>query len=263
MKLSGFTVVKNALSLDYAVIECLNSLLPVCDEVVVGEMGSTDGTRLALQAWSERDPRIRIVDIRDWTKERGNVRWFVEALNETRQHLAHPMMLQLDADEVLGDDRETVSLVNRAKETGEAFAFDRLNFARDAKSLIPEGCCCGKYVVRIGPSKLWIPSDEPHERGEVELLDIAHIEPMAKIFHLGFLRRPEAFYSKARIVLNAFFNGFDPRLEEAEKLGAEPLSKFEWWDRLEPYRGYYPRGVTEWLQARGHLAVRPEPVKSA
>lgn len=257
MKLSGFVVCKNALSLDYAIVECINSLLPVCDEVVVGEMGSTDGTRLALQSWAERDPRIRIVDIRDWTRERGNMRWFVEALNETRQHLRHPMMLQLDADEVLSDDRETLALVQRAKETGEAFAFDRLNFAKDAKHLIPEGECCGKFVVRIGPSKLWIPSDEPHERGEVELLDIAHIEPTAKIFHLGFLRHPEAFYAKARVVLGAFFNNFDQRLADAEQERADPLSKFEWWNRLERYTGDYPAGVKEWLRARGHLPPAP------
>jgi glycosyltransferase involved in cell wall biosynthesis len=252
VRLSGFTVCKNALSLDYAIVECINSLLPVCDEVVVGEMGSTDGTRLALQAWSERDSRIRIVDIRDWTRERGNMKWFVEALNETRQHLQYPMMLQLDADEVLGDDRETLALVQRAKETGEIFAFDRLNFARDAKSLIPEGECCGKYVVRIGPSKYWIPSDEPHERGEVEFLDLAHIEPMAKIFHLGFLRHPEAFYAKARVVLGAFFNEFDSRLAAAEREQTDPLSKFEWWNRLERYTGDYPAGVKKWMLARGH-----------
>lgn len=252
MKLSGFTIAKNCLSLDYCIEECIQSMLPICDEVVVGIMGSEDGTLDLIHNWSTCEPKLRYVPVRDWTLQKGNMNWFVEALNETRQCLRYPMALQLDADEVLGTDSKTLQAIRRCVETKDAIAMDRLNFVKDHKHLIPEGYCCGKYVVRCGPSNLWWPSDEPHQRGEVPLLDMAHIETDAKIFHLGFLRKREAFYAKARVVLGAFFNEFDQRLAKAESENYHPFQEFEWWNNLTPYSGYYPELIKEWLRARGY-----------
>lgn len=179
--------------------------------------------------------------------------WYTSALNETREHLRYASAVNLDADEVLSDDFTTHEIVLKAAREMRAIALDRLNFARDAKSLIPEHECLGKHVVRVGPSNLWWPSDEPHERGEVPLLDMASITPEAKIFHLGFLRKRGAFFRKARVVLGAFFDNYDSRLTEAEEKGLSPLAKFPWFDRLEPYNGRYPESVSKWLTERGFL----------
>lgn len=251
-QLSGFTVSKNCLDLDYCIGLTIQSLLPICDEVVVGEMGSTDGTRQYLEAWMDVEPKLRVVPIWDWTLEKGNHQWFVNALNETRKELRFPMALQLDSDEYLSDDRKTQDIVHNAVRAGDAIALDRLNFARNAHSLIPEGECVGKYVVRVGPSHLTWCSDEPHLPGEVPLLDMAHIEPEAKIFHLGFLRKPQAFFAKSKVVLGAFFNEYDKRIADAEEKGRLPLERFPWWNRLVPYNGYYPEAVKKWMIERGH-----------
>ncbi len=251
-KCSGFTVSKNCLSLDYPIGLTILSMRSVCDEVVIGDMGSIDGTFEQLKQLSSADPCVRVVKIHDWTLEKGNPEWFVRALNECRMALKYPMALELDADEVLSDDPKTLAIVRKAIEDGDCIAVDRLNFARDARSLIPEGEAVGKYVVRVGPSNLWWPSDEFHNRGEVELLDRAHIEPDAKIFHLGFLRNTEAYFAKARVVLGAFFNEFDVRLAEAEAKGAPPMSGMPWWDRLVPYDGPYPAVVKQWMFERGY-----------
>ena len=250
--LSAFTVCKNALSLDYAIVECVNSLLPVADEVVVGDMGSTDGTREVLVDWMAREPKLRVVPIPDFTQQRGYVHWWTDALNRTREELRYRMMLQLDADEVLGDDPGTLESIRHAVAHTNAFAFCRLNYCRDPFSLIPENCCCGKWVVRIGPSNLWLPSDEPHERGTVHILDMAFNQPAATIHHLGFLRRPEAFYAKARVVLGAFFGNYDTRLVESEKAGENPMARMEWYSRLVPYVGPHPEAVKSWCRARGY-----------
>lgn len=255
--LSGFTISKNCRSLDYCLIECIESMLPVCDEVVVGEMGSTDGTREILDAWMVTEPKLRVVTIRDWTLERANHSWFTSALNETREHLDYCQGLQLDSDEVLSDGNETIAAIKRACNKTNAIALDRLNFVRDATSLIPEGECVGKYVVRCGPSHLWWPSDEHHERGEVHLLDMSHIEPTARIFHLGFLRKPEAFYAKAKVVLGAFFGNYDQRLADAEKIGANPMSGMPWYNRLASYDGHYPDSVRKWMTERGYVVPLP------
>ncbi len=178
--------------------------------------------------------------------------WFVSALNETREYCRYSCMLELDADEVLSDSEETHYAVRHAMEHCNAYAFNRLNFVRDASSLIPEGECVGKWVVRIGPSHLWMPSDEPHDRGEVHLLDMACHNPKGVIFHLGFLRQREAYFAKAR-VLGAFFGEFDERLARAERDGAHPFAEFPWWNRLTPYSGYYPDSVRKWMTERGYV----------
>lgn len=250
--LSGFTVTKNCIERDYCLRECVESMLLVCDEVVVGDMGSTDETIPLLLEWFKHEPKLRIVHIPDWTSAKADNKWYVSALNDCREHLAYDTMLQLDADEVLSDDPDTLAYVRSAVEKRDAFAFNRLNFVRDARSLIPENECCGKFVVRIGPSHLWLPSDEPHPRGECHILDMSYHRPDAFIFHLGFLRRPEAFYKKARVVLGAFFGNYDQRLADAEATGKDPMSGMPWYDRLVPYNGSYPKAVREWLVARGY-----------
>lgn len=44
MKVSGFTFVRNAIKYDYPIVEAIQSILPLCDEVVVAVGNSDDGT---------------------------------------------------------------------------------------------------------------------------------------------------------------------------------------------------------------------------
>ena len=44
MKVTGFTIVKDAIKYDYPVIEAISSVLPLCDEFVVAVGKSSDGT---------------------------------------------------------------------------------------------------------------------------------------------------------------------------------------------------------------------------
>lgn len=44
MKVSGFTIVRNAITFDYPVVEAIQSILPVCDEFIVAVGNSEDGT---------------------------------------------------------------------------------------------------------------------------------------------------------------------------------------------------------------------------
>jgi len=59
MKISGFTIVRNAIKYNYPVLESINSILPICDEFVVNVGDSQDDT-LKLIA-SIRGPKIKII----------------------------------------------------------------------------------------------------------------------------------------------------------------------------------------------------------
>ncbi len=59
MKVSGFTIIRNALKYDYPVVEAITSILPICDEFVVSVGNSEDETLALIQ--SINSPKIRIV----------------------------------------------------------------------------------------------------------------------------------------------------------------------------------------------------------
>ncbi|MBL7866083.1 MAG: glycosyltransferase family 2 protein, partial [Cyclobacteriaceae bacterium] len=69
MKVSGFTIIRNAVLLDYPVVEAIRSILPLCDEVVVAVGKSEDNTRELVRSI---DPKIRVIDtVWDDTQREG------------------------------------------------------------------------------------------------------------------------------------------------------------------------------------------------
>ncbi len=60
MKVSGFTIVRNAINYDYPIVEAIESILPLCDEVVVAVGNSTDDTLELIK--SINSPKIKIIE---------------------------------------------------------------------------------------------------------------------------------------------------------------------------------------------------------
>src|SRR6201988_1568026 len=60
MKVSGFTIIRNALKYDYPVVEAITSVLPVCDEFIVSVGNSEDDTMQLIR--SIQSPKIKIVE---------------------------------------------------------------------------------------------------------------------------------------------------------------------------------------------------------
>ena len=60
MKISGFTIVRNAIKFNYPVVESIQSILPVCDEFIVNVGKSEDETLKLIQ--SIKSDKIRIIE---------------------------------------------------------------------------------------------------------------------------------------------------------------------------------------------------------
>lgn len=60
MKVSGFTIVRNAIKYDYPIVEAITSILPVCDEVIVAVGRSEDDTLGLIR--SINSPKIKIIE---------------------------------------------------------------------------------------------------------------------------------------------------------------------------------------------------------
>lgn len=104
MKVSGFTFIRNAVDYDYPIVEAIQSILPLCDEVVVAVGASNDRTLELIESIDSK--RIRIIHTvwDDSMREGGRV-----LAMETDKALAEVTIdsdwcLYIQGDEVLHED---------------------------------------------------------------------------------------------------------------------------------------------------------------
>lgn len=101
MKISGFTIVRNAVKYDYPVLESICSLLPLVDEMLVSVGNSEDGTLDLIR--SINSPKIRIMESvwDDTLREGGRV--LAEETNKALAAISQDTdwCFYLQADEVL------------------------------------------------------------------------------------------------------------------------------------------------------------------
>ncbi|MES2592349.1 MAG: glycosyltransferase family 2 protein [Bacteroidota bacterium] len=73
MKISGFTIVRNAIKFDYPIIEAITSILPICDEVIVAVGNSEDATLELIKSIPSH--KIKIIETvwNDSLREGGHV----------------------------------------------------------------------------------------------------------------------------------------------------------------------------------------------
>lgn len=100
--ISGYTTTKNCIEQGYPYIEAIQSMLGFCDEVVVVDGGSTDGTWEALESLVEfGDGRLRIhKEVRDWDHPRFAV-FDGEQKAVARSLCTGDFCWQQDSDEVV------------------------------------------------------------------------------------------------------------------------------------------------------------------
>lgn len=60
MKVSGVTFVRNAITYDYPIVEAIESILPICDEVIVAVGQSEDETLSLIQ--NINNPKVKIIE---------------------------------------------------------------------------------------------------------------------------------------------------------------------------------------------------------
>lgn len=250
--LGGAVCIRNGDKLDFPWRECVQSLLPVCDEVCLCvATGNEDNTEQDARDWAEVEPKINLC-MYPWPEPRGDPDFWVKWLNYAREHLRADWHFQLDADEILHE--KSYDEVRKFIEGDRKSAIvTRWNFWSDHRHTIPEGYCCGKHVIRLAPTNLWMASDGFHENGAevVNLCTATGIE----IFHYGFIRRREAFFDKERRLQGYFFDTYDPRLQTAESFAGNWMAMggvTGWEDKLDDYTGDHPQAAKSWLKARGY-----------
>ena len=243
--LSGFTLVRNAVKLDFPIVPAIRSVLEVCDEVVVNVGKSEDETRDLVAAIG--DPRVRILDT-EWDLSKKNVMLSIEtqrAMDACRGSWG----IYIQADEVLhergarllrervaawdGDERVEGLLVRYLHFYGgfDTIATNRRWYRREVRcvrlgrDIRPYQ---GAQGFRVGPAYRKIrarPTD-------------------AEMFHYGWARPARAIREKHEQSKTMY-----PWRRGKTDWDAQH-GHLEWIPLLRPFTGTHPRAAQEWISTR-------------
>jgi hypothetical protein len=243
VKVSGFTIVRNAIKLDFPVEASIRSLLPVCDEVVVN-VGRSEDETLALVR-SIGDPRIRIVET-EWDMTRRNTVLGHETLRAMRE-CRHPWGIYIQADEVL-HERGAVELAAAIQRHDgdlrvEGLLVRYLHFYGGFDTIATHRRWYRREVraVRLDPAL----DIRPYQGAQGFRVGLEHRKIRARLttaemFHYGWARPAQALREKRELGKTMY-----PWRDADER---KPL--LAWVPGIRPFRGTHPAVARAWIEPR-------------
>ncbi|NOT08815.1 MAG: glycosyltransferase family 2 protein [Gemmatimonadales bacterium] len=244
MKISGFTIVRNAEKLDFPVEASIRSILPICDEVVVNVGRSEDRTLDIVRGIA--DPKVRILET-DWDFGRGEAVLREETLHAMRA-CRFPWGIGIQADEVLHEagapalrtaieradsDPRVEGVVVRYRhifgDPGHE-AVNRRWYRREVRA------------VRLDPALGIEPyRDAQGFRVGPEQRRVRATLTQAEMFHYGWLRSGAALRARGEVDRALYPGRWVPPAAEAAVL--------RWFPGLRPFRGSHPAVARDWVAA--------------
>lgn len=248
--IGGSLFIHNGIIQDYCFEAAIRSLVHVCDEVVVCDAESTDGT---LDKLNELRTSIGGFTIHSapWKPVMyTHGRWLAETGNFTRNFLKADYHVCLQADEVIHEKDH--ALFRELAKTRKLGYVHRLNFWKDNWHYTPAGRVCGHYIPRIGPASLPL-------IGDAECLStegVKSVNTEITFFHYGIIRDPQALVRKAKPMQMNFFGTYDPIFDAVAERGREALSDPAFRSNIQDnelvkFNGTHPKFAHEWLKEKG------------
>jgi hypothetical protein len=214
MKISGFTIAKNASKLYYPLKEAIQSVLPLCDEFVVA-LGKGDEDDISLKLINEiGSTKIKIVDtVWDVETYRGGAE-LARQTNIAKDHCTGDWLFYIQSDEMIHEKDYDHILENCRKylndKSVEGFLFKYLHFWGDYQHIQDSHTWYRKeiriirndkqiYSWRDAQSFRRIPNFEGKDFMTSEGTSKLHvIELNAHIFHYGWVRPPSFLTKKVK-----------------------------------------------------------------
>lgn len=250
MKVSGFTICRNAVKFDYPITEVIRSALPLVDEFIVNVGQSDDGTLDLIRSIGSE--KVRVVESfwDDAMKTDGLL--FSHQTNVALAQCTGDWALYLQADEVLHEaEYETIGKTLRdhlAEPAVLGFTFAYRHFYGDYRSLNPWFYHRAVRIIRndgrvescgdaVG---FWLKAD----RGFLQSVHKDQVRPSgATIFHYGWVKQPRVLLDKFRYQA-ARHHGDRPGPEQARMLAREAYD-FEDYGIMKNFSGTHPAVMKE------------------
>ena len=248
MKISGFTYVRNGFEYGVPFLESIQSILPVCNEMIVAVGDSTDGTREAIQGL--KSDKIKIIDtIWDMNLRKGG-KIFAKQTNLAMDEISGDWAFHIQADEVI-HEKDLPAIISAIQENDsnkkvEGFILPFLhfwggyNYIRNTRRvhnyevrIFRNGLNVRSYRDSQGFRKFKNLADYESGKEKGEKLCVKKID--ASVYHYNGIRPPEIFRKKAE-QMGAFYKS------EEEVKRALDQRKYDWdsVDRVIEFTGTHP-----------------------
>jgi hypothetical protein len=248
VKVSGFTIIRNAIKYDYPVVESITSVLPMCDEFIVAVGNSEDDTRKLIE--SIPSSKIKIIDT-VWNDElRVGGKVLADETNKAKQAIApdSDWAFYIQSDEVIHEKYHTDILFAMKKwkdnKEVEGLLFKYLHFY-------------GNYEF-IGNSRKWYRNEIRIIRNDNNIvsykdaqgfrtrenvkLNVKEID--ACVYHYGWVKPPKAQQEKQKN-FNKLWHSDEWMDKNISKEDEFDYSKI---DSLKKFEGSHPAVLAERLQ---------------
>jgi len=245
MKVSGFTICRNAVKFDYPIMEVIRSALPIVDEFVVNVGQSDDGTLELIRSFGSEKIRVLESVWDDSMKKDGLL--FSYETNKALSRCSGEWALYLQADEVLHErdyKRILQSLRDHAADPAVlGFTFRYLHFYGDYQSYNPWFYHRAVRIIR-NDGQVESCGDAVGFRLKTDhgYLQSAHknrIRPSgATIYHYGWVKQPKVLLEKFRYQV-ARHHGDQPGAEQARILARHEY-EFEEYAIMKNFWGTHP-----------------------
>ena len=250
MKVSGFTFIRNAVLLDYPIVAAIQSILPLCDEILVAVGNSTDNTLALIQ---NIDPKVRIIQTTwdDSLRENGRV-----LAVETDKALAaiNPeadWAIYIQGDEVMheADHPAILKAMTRFQDDQDVdgLLFDYLHFYGSYDYIGVSNNWYKKEirVVKPGRGIFSFRDAQGFRKTPDQKLKVAPAN--ARVFHYGWVKDPQAMQRKQESFHKLWHD--DAWLEKNIKVAAA----FDYEDHIHElarFEGTHPQWIAERIVER-------------
>lgn len=199
MRVSGFTFIRNAILLDYPVVAAIQSILPLCDEVVVAVGNSDDDTIGLIQ---NIDPKVRIIQTTwdDTLRENGRVLAVETDKALAAINPASDWAIYIQGDEVMHEADHPGILTAMAKfqhdDAVDGLLFDYLHFYGSYDYIGVSNNWYKKEIRIIKPGRgiFSFRDAQGFRKSPDQKLKVAPAN--ARVFHYGWVKDPVAMQRK-------------------------------------------------------------------
>ena len=251
MKVTGVTIIRNAIINDYPIVESIQSILPLVDEMIVSIGDGEDATENLINQIGSSKIKL-VYSTWDLSLRKGGVILAVE----TNKVLAHvspdtDWIFYIQGDEVIHEkDQESIrkameEFLNNKKIDGLLFHYRHFYGTYDYVGNSRKWYNVETRIIRNNPNIRSYSDAQGFRKQDNSKLKVAKIK--AHVHHYGWVKDPKQMKIKQKNVAG-FWISDDASLEQY--LATEDFFDFSQFDSLKKFNGTHPMVMQNRIQQK-------------